>query len=295
MKILLYIAAPFLYLFSLLPLKVLYLVSDLINWLLSNFLSYRKKIVVANLRNAFPELSAEEISVLTKKHYRYLLDLIFEILKMFSSPRAWTDKMVDIEGEEVLTKLYAEEKSVILVTGHMGNWELAGSKICNFCQHEVFSVYHPLTNEVLDKWFLNMRSSKGVTMFTMEDTVKAMIRNRRKLTLTGFISDQTPSNLDEHWMTFLNQETLVFRGAGLLAKKLNFPIVFLSTTRPKRGKYIIHAELVCENPQAFSIEELTEMHIKKLEENIIKQPEIWLWTHRRWKRKKPAKSNIITR
>ena len=131
-----------------------------------------------------------------------------------------------------------------------------------------------------------MRTRLGNKLYAMNDVLRGMIKDRDKTTLTAFIADQTPSPNNAYWTVFLNQDTPVFTGTEKIAKKLNYPIVYVTIKRPKRGFYEIESELLVSDSLGTSENEISELHTRKLEKDIINQPEIWLWTHRRWKHKK---------
>jgi KDO2-lipid IV(A) lauroyltransferase len=114
-----------------------------------------------------------------------------------------------------------------------------------------------------------------------------MVKNSKELTATAFIADQTPSPANAYWMTFLNQDTAVFKGTETIARKLDYPVIYLSVIRERRGHYRIHGELLAEHPRDLPENALTELHTKRLEQDIIDHPETWLWSHRRWKHKRP--------
>lgn len=246
---------------------------------------YRKKVVRENLRNSFPEKSPAEINHLMRLFYRNMLDVTFEILKMFSSKTTWANKMITLENTDIFKRFADEGRSIIVVLGHLGNWELAGTRINNLGYHQVYAIYHPLTNKLINRWFINMRQRQGMMLYSMQEAVHAIVRNRHKLIATGFIADQVPLSPRDYATTFLNQPTLVFRGPAVLARKLNQPLFYLHISRPDRGRYVMRPELLCADPVNHEVSELTEMHLRKLEDNIREQPEIWLWSHRRWKRR----------
>ena len=118
-----------------------------------------------------------------------------------------------------------------------------------------------------------------------------MLKNRGEVTATAFIADQTPAPGNAHWMTFLNQDTAVFKGTEIIARKLDYPVIYMSVIREKRGQYRLHSELLVEHPQELSENEVTELHTRRLQQDIISHPETWLWSHRRWKHKRPEKSH----
>ncbi len=246
---------------------------------------YRKQVVRVNFRNSFPEKTPAEIDRLMRKFYRNMLDVTFEILKMFSSRPDWADTMITMENTETFRRYALKGRSIIVVLGHLGNWELAGTRINNLGYHQVYAIYHPLTNKLINRWFKNMRERQGMMLYSMQEAVSGMVRNRHKLIATGFIADQVPLSPRDYATTFLNQPTLVFRGPAVLSRKLNQPLFYLHISRPRRGHYVMRPELLCDDPARHDVSELTEMHLRKLEANIRQQPEIWLWTHRRWKRR----------
>jgi KDO2-lipid IV(A) lauroyltransferase len=156
--------------------------------------------------------------------------------------------------------------------------------------HQLYVIYHPLANRHFDELFTKMRTRSGIKLYAMKGAFKAMLKNRDQLTATAFIADQTPRPDNAHWMTFLNQDTPVFRGTENISKTLDYPVIYVSVIREKRGLYRLHTELLAEHPKQFAENEITEMHTRRLERDIIEQPETWLWSHRRWKHKRPETS-----
>lgn len=193
----------------------------------------------------------------------------------------------DPEAKKLLTDLAEQHKSVILVMGHQGNWEWAGNSFSMEIPLQLYVIYHPLANKHLDGLMYRMRTRFGTRLIAMQDTFKAMVSKRAELNCTAFIADQTPNPANAHWMNFLHQDTPVFLGTERIARKLNYPVVYAHIKRVKRGYYEISAELLVANPAATQDNEITELHTRRLEKDIIAQPETWLWSHRRWKHKRP--------
>lgn len=135
---------------------------------------------------------------------------------------------------------------------------------------------------------IGMRTRFGTKLIEMKNTFRDMAAKKNEINATAFIADQTPHPDNAYWTTFLNQDTPVFWGTEKIARKLNYPIVFINVKKIKRGYYEILAEMICENPSSTSDGEISEMHTKKLEEEIRKNPETWLWSHKRWKHKRPG-------
>lgn len=283
-----YLALPFVYLVSLLPFPVLYLLSDGIYFLLYYVSGYRKNVVAENLRNAFPDKSEKEIKKIRREFYRYLCDLFLETFKTLTISKRKMVKHCSFHPDTValFERLAADKKSAILVMGHKGNWEWAGNTFSILCSQQLYVIYHPLANPHFNSLIYKMRTRFGTRLIAMQDTFRDMLANRTEVNATAFIADQTPHPQSAHWMTFLQQDTPVFKGTEKIAQKMNQPVVYVSVQRVKRGYYTVMAELLFPQPAGTSDGEITVAHTKKLEEDIIAQPATWLWSHRRWKHKR---------
>lgn len=286
--ILYYLALPFFYFISLLPFRVLYILSDGLYIILFHVLGYRKEVVYTNLRNSFPEKTEQEIDRIAKKYYQYLCDLSLETFKTLTiSPKSMLRHCrFDEKSLELFNQLAEQNKSIILVMGHLGNWEWAGNTVSLSCKHKLNVIYHPLSNKHMDGLMYNMRSRFGSGLIPMKDTFRRMVAERNNLTATAFIADQTPSYEGTYWMDFLNQDTPVFKGPEIIARKINFPVVYGGVRRLKRGYYEIFIEMLVESPKDTAEGDITEIHTRRLEADIIATPEYWIWSHRRWKHKR---------
>jgi Kdo2-lipid IVA lauroyltransferase/acyltransferase len=281
---------PFIYLLSILPFPILYRVSDLFYFVLYYIFGYRKKVALQNLRNSFPEQSDAEIKRLCKDYYHYLCDLFLESFKTLTISRASMLKRCTMspEAKAIFDRYHQEGKSIMLVMGHYGNWEWAGNTYSLTCKQKLFVVYHPFGNKYFSRLMYRMRTRFGTGLIAMRDTYKDMVRNKTMISTTAFIADQTPSPESAFWTTFLNQDTPVFQGTEKIAKKMGYPIVYITIKRLKRGYYTILAEVLTEDAKNTTDGQISELHTARLEKDIREQPAIWLWTHRRWKHKRPA-------
>ncbi len=284
-----YLTLPFIYLVSLLPFPLLYTLSNFVFFLLYRILGYRKELVMENLRNSFPAKTEAELQLLCRRFYQYLCDLFLEVFKTLtiSKKSMLRHCYFDPASRDLLNGFARDGKSIILVMGHWGNWEWAGNTFSSEIGSQLYVIYHPLSNKYMDQLMYKMRTRFSTKLIAMKDTFKEMVARRAEITTTAFIADQTPSPQNAHWMTFLNQDTPVFLGTERIAKKLNYPIVYAAVRKVKRGYYEINAELLVENPAATADGVITELHTRRLEQDILQQPEIWLWSHRRWKHKRP--------
>ncbi len=281
-----YLSLPFIYAISILPFWWLYRLSDFLFLILFHVFGYRKKVVFENLTKSFPEKSEQELRTIQRKFYRYFCDLVLETLKSITISRSSLAKRVQFNGSEIFEEYYKNGQSVIIAMGHFGNWELGGARFAIEPFHQLFVIYHPLQNKYFDKLVYRMRTRLGNGLYAMKDSLRGIIGDRNKLTATAFIADQTPSPKGAHWMQFLNQDTPVFTGTGKISKKMQYPVVYIGIHRVKRGYYEMRAEKLVEKPEEQTETYIIEAFTKRLEEDIAKQPEIWLWTHRRWKHKR---------
>lgn len=284
------LAAPFI-LLMMLPLPFLYLLSDMLYYLMYYLLGYRRKVVYNNLRNAFPQKTTAEIDAIAKRYYRYLIDLMIETYKVSTISKTQLKKhcTYDEQSIKLVDSFYTNNQSVIMVLGHWGNWEWAGQSFMMHHPYSSYVLYHPIKNPFFNWLTAKFRMRFGMNLLNMHHAAKRMIASRKERTITAFIADQTPSNpKDALWLTFLNQSTPVLTGAEFMAKKLNFPVLYASVKRLRRGYYHVSFQLVSDKPVATKENEITETYTRMLEKDIISCPEIWLWSHRRWKHKPPT-------
>ena len=241
---------------------------------------------MANLKNSFPEKTEDELRSIEKKFYHYFFDLILETVKTLTISPKTLQKRLTFTDTEVFEKYQKKNQSIIIVMGHYGNWELGGARFALEPYHKLIVVYHPLKNKKFDKLIYHMRTRLGNGLYAMNNTLRGMLADRNNLTATAFIADQTPSPKGAFWMDFLNQDTPFFVGTGKIANKLNYPVVYVTVQRTKRGYYNITIEDLCESPKDVTPEEIVQAFSKRLEQDIVKSPETWLWSHRRWKHKR---------
>jgi KDO2-lipid IV(A) lauroyltransferase len=284
-----YISLPFIYIISVLPFPILYLISDLFYILMYHVIGYRRKVVMQNLRNSFPEKNQKELTKLEKQFYHYLCDLFLETFKTLTiSPKKMEKHCYPTEKAiAIFKKLADENRNSIIVMGHYGNWEWGGNAFSFNCKQQLYVIYHPLANKYFNGLIIKMRKRFGTDLIKMKETFKDMYSRKEELNTTAFIADQTPSPEKAYWTTFLNQDTAVFQGVEKISQKLNYPVVYISIKRLNRGYYVVDADMLFENPKDTSENEILEAFTKRLEADIKNQPEIWIWSHKRWKHKRP--------
>ncbi len=284
---------PFIYVLSYLPIPVLHFKSSGFFLFVYYVFGYRKKVVLENLRNSFPHKTEAEINSICKAFYKHFCDVIFETIKATTiSKKELAERCYFTENsKKIFNEFVAKKQSVVIVIGHCANWEwIPMSYQINFDQ-QLLGVYHPLSNKVFDEFMLKMRSKFGGNIISMKDFYPFLIRNKTKNYTLGLNADQSPPPEGAYWTTFLHQDTPVFNGPAKIAKKFNYPLFYGHAIRIKRGVYEVDLKLVCSNPKEFTEDQLSEMHLKCLEANIIEQPQNWLWSHRRWKHTRPNEPN----
>ncbi len=272
---------------SLLPFPILYALSDGLYVIMYYVIGYRKKVVMENLKNSFPEKTHAERVAIAKKFYHHFCDLTLESLKMFSvSEKDALDRMKYLDTE-VAEKFYQQGRSIIVAMAHFNNWEMVAITIPFAMKHQTYAIYKPLTNAYMDRKMLASREKYGLKMMHNRTVKEDFQRMKDQLTATFFLIDQAPSvHSKPHWMTFLNQETGVLTGTELYAKLYNYPVVFLDVQKTGRGRYTCRFVEITDSPRAQPDFEILEKTTRILEKSIQEKPEFWLWSHRRWKRKR---------
>jgi KDO2-lipid IV(A) lauroyltransferase len=272
----------FLYLVSLLPFWLLYIISDFLFFVLFYIVGYRRKVVQENLQNSFPEKSIAERADIEKKYFKYLADLIVETIKMISISKEDLQRRLVCTNPEVVANYKAAGKSVTAVAGHYCNWEWAGTEFS--IDTRLFVIYKPLTSDVFDKFFIEVRTRFGAIAVAMKQTLRTMIAHKNEFTVTVFAGDQTPIREQKNYFTqFLNQPTAVFQGIEKIAKLIDSAVIFYDMKRVKRGYYTYTIVPLVENSKESAEHEITDAHVKYLEGMIKREPQYWLWSHRRWK------------
>ena len=290
-KALLYIAYTIAYGFwwamSLLPLWLLYCFSDLLYLLMAYVVRYRHAVIWSNLTSSFPEKTEAELHEIEHKFYHWFCDYIVETLKLITMSKEQLMKRMTFTGTEELNRILSEGKSAGVYLGHLGNWEWITSlpywvdnALC--CQ-----LYHPLENEYFDRLFKYVRERQGALCIPMQESLRKIIqfgRNGKPL-VVGYISDQTPFWWSiHHWIQFMNQETPVLTGAERIVKHTRQVFVYGDMTRTSRGHYNCEFRIIREETKGLPDYEITDLYFQELEKSIRRQPEIYLWSHNRWKR-----------
>lgn len=278
------------WLYSLIPLRVHYAVSDVLYWLVYHVAKYRRGMVRRNLSESFPEKSAEELLRVERAFYHWFCDYIIETLALASMSEKEMRRRVTYHNMEYIRELFDKGYNVALYIGHYCNWEWIIS-IGLQLPEGVWAgqVIHELDYKPLDSVFLKLRGSMGTESVTRDVILRKIVRvtrQEKRQMVVGFISDQSPIYQSAHyWTDFLNHpDTLVLTGTERIAKQCNFACVYLDISRPRRGYYDINVVPMTEESKNVPDWEITEQYFRLFEQTIRRAPQYWLWTHNRWKR-----------
>ncbi len=286
-KILFYLLLPLLITISYLPFRFLYLLSDLLCFIIKNFIAYRKSTVMENLQMAFPNKSDKEIKVISDNFYSYFSDFILETIKLYSISAKKLKKHISFEDKSILEAHYKKGKSVILVLGHLGNWEWAGPGAGLDLPLFFQAIYKRLLNPYFDKLVFRLRSRLGPELLEMKSAPRSMLMDKARITCTAFPMDQRPPPEYAYWTKFMNRDAGFFMGPEKIARKMGYPVIYAKVERIKRGYYKMHVQEITDNAGNMKEGEVIEAFVRQLEKDIELSPELYLWSHKRWKHERP--------
>ncbi len=270
------------------PLRVLYVLSDLIYPLVYYVVGYRREVVRKNLTNSFPEKTEQEIKEIEKNFYRHFCDYVMETVKLMHISDEEMRRRMRFTNPEYIEQLRSDGRPIFLYLGHQANWEyIISITMWTSPEFTAGQIYHPLTNKVMDKLIYRLRSrfnTVGIPQKQALRTIITMVRDG-KHPLLGFIADQRPPRRPEpEWMTFLNQDTPIITGGEAMGRKLNAHFIYGCMKCVRRGYY----ELTFQPIAPAEGEEFgySKQYMRMLEQDIKAQPHLYLWTHKRWKWKR---------
>ena len=295
-KLLFWILWGSMYLVSLLPRRVFYVLSDVCAFFL-NLFGYRRSVIDVNMARSFPELKYGEVKKLRKEYYQYMMDLAFESIWAISASQKQICQVVSVPDRSMMNELCEKHPKVVIVVGHVGNWELFGG-VCGpegsdvtggFAKSNIYLSYKRAKNKAFDAFFVKMRMlafKKGVNhgcILESKHIIRHILKDRKATGLYIFIADQSPKE-ERIVAKFLNQRTQFLGGAEYVASKLGIPMVYMGIDRVARGRYEINFKLIEENTKGVPHGELTRKFAHYLQDDIFANKVNWLWSHKRWKR-----------
>ncbi|MGB5419783.1 lysophospholipid acyltransferase family protein [Algibacter sp.] len=286
MQFLVYILVyPLLWIISILPFRILYMLSDGFYVILYYIIGYRKKVVLENLKLVLPEKSEQELLLIRKRFYHHLGDMMFEAIKSITISEAEMQKRYVFTNVEEIIKLEKENRSIVLFMGHYASWEWVFI-LQTHIKHKGYAVYKKLSNKYFDTLVKRIRAKYNSYLITTRETFPTLIKAKsdNELTLNGFVFDQSPK-LEKaiYWQDFMGKNVPVHVGAEILTKRLDMVSLFLKVKKVKRGYYEAEFTDIIRNAKDYADFDITDLYLKRVEEQIHEAPEFYFWTHKRWK------------
>lgn len=281
---------PIIWLFSILPLKVLYKISDFFYYVIYYLIGYRKEVVKNNLKIAFPKKSNQEIIEIQKKFYRHFIDIFIEMLKSFTISEKNLKKRYGFKNIEVLQSIVNNKQSVILMGSHYANWEWIFI-LNTYVNCLGVAAYNRIENKYFDKVIRKSRGRFGTALLTTGRLINFLEENKKKhiTAIYGLLSDQSPMiSKTRYWREFFGVKVPVHTGAEFLAKQNDFAVVMIKTKKIKRGFYETEFKVLTKNPKNYKDYEITDMFLDNVEMQIKEKPEFYMWSHRRFKHRNKA-------
>jgi Kdo2-lipid IVA lauroyltransferase/acyltransferase len=279
-----YLVYGFLYLISLLPRFVLYGIGDGISWLIYNVVGYRKKVVLDNLRIAFPEKTEPEREKIARQFYRNFVESFIETIMLLSMSDEKVAKM--FAGDvAIINEIAAKGNNIQLHAIHQFNWEVLNINVAKNIKNITFlGVYMPISNAALDRIFINLRTRGGTKLIPATDFKSNFLTLNYNPYLLGLAADQSPATpKNAYWVNFFGRPTAFVTGPEKAARLRSTAVVFVNFYKIKRGVYTLETELITHNASLLPVGELTIRYVRFIEETIRKRPDNYLWSHRRWK------------
>ncbi len=273
-------------LLSYLPLPVLYLISDFVYLVARYVISYRKKVIDENIKFAFPDKTAEERKKIRNRFYRNFTDAFFaETIKMLTISEEELRRRFHVVNQEIIDEEVQKGKSALMMAGHVFNWEMAILGVALNTKVTAETVYLKVNNPFFNQLMLNIRTHFGGVMTEKKAFRKSMITMRSQPRIVHLAADQRPPGSENRYQRdFLNRPAYFFEGGEFMAKKMQLPVFFGTMTKVKRGHYRFEFAKFAEPPYDSHLpHSITDEFCRRLEENIKNQPDLYLWSHKRWK------------
>lgn len=271
-----------------LPLPLLYLLAHILYLFVYHVTRYRRAVVRENLKNAFPDKSVAERRAIAKQFYRNYSDVLVEMLKTLTISKEELVERVNFSNQQMLRELLDQKQSVIVMLAHQCNidWLLLACDLK--LNYPMDAVYKPMRDKAMDKLVLAARSRFGGRPIPAKNTLAEIVKRRREVRCFAIVPDQTPRKDDEKfWTRFLNQDTAFFLGVEKIARLTSYPVLFMAVERCRRGYYQATLKVLATPPYSDQAHVITQRYVREVEAQIYRSPPDWLWSHRRWKHKKP--------
>jgi Kdo2-lipid IVA lauroyltransferase/acyltransferase len=259
-----------------------------VTWLLRDILKYRKKTISDNLNASFIGFNEVELYRVVNAYYKRLGELVAENARIpFMSIQSMRQSST-FTNPEILDKYYEKGQSVMVIMGHIGNWEWAGLSAATRNKHIICAAYKPLKNIYFDNYLKRLRSRFGMLPIPISSIPRHVMSEKQNSPVCyTFIADQSPPPEQAEWLRFLHRDTPFFTGWAKLAQKTNLPVLYAGSRKIKRGNYQVTFHEISIEPAKDELHYLVSQYAKFLEKDILTDIPSWLWSHKRWKHSPP--------
>lgn len=266
----------------------MYRLSNFLAYFLHKIIGYRRNIIETNLDYALPNLDASIKESIIKKYYRHITDLLIESIKACTLSREEFDKRFKVINPKLVEAYYTESQNIMIVTGHIGNWEWGATLIGSYVPHLSYGIYKSLSNPLINQYILKTRSRYDTILVEMKETGKIFTKDSSEPYAIILVSDQSPNNMDKAiWSSIFGKPTPYAHGMDDISRERKLPIIYADIKQVSRGTYELTFSVMLENPQDFERGYATNLFSKKIEELVIERNDDWLWSHKRWKKIQP--------
>lgn len=273
-----------------LPLRLLYVLANVLYLLMYRVAGYRLKVTRRNMQASFPDKTRKELQQMERAFYRHFADYFVETIKLAHVSEKEIQRRACMTNPQLIDRLIDESghTCILVMLGHYGNWEWFTAGNGFFAKARMYPVYRPLSNKAFDRLFVYLRARFGAVGIRKHEMLRNLVKFKQEKTpaLAVLLADQTPGRADLDYRTsFLGQDSAMLTGPERIARKLNIPVVYADVQKPQRGYYRVEFKLISASPQETPPYYITGQYARLMEQTILRNPAYWLWTHRRWKHK----------
>lgn len=266
------------------PFWLLYRLSDFIYLLMSYIVRYRKSVIDKNLLRCFPEKTDKERKLIRKKFYKKISDILVESIKGYTLSEKELLKRFASKGAEITYDNFDQDKNIFVLTGHLGNWEWGNAAISKALKHRPAVLYKPMSNPFIEKYVEVKRGRFGSKMVSIYKSMRYFLEKKEKPAAYFLVADQFPTTREMQKMVdFFGKTTAFLHGPENFSRQLKAPVYFIEIKSVKRGHYAFEFFKLTDDSSQLAENELTQLYASHLEAAIRKQPEDWMWSHKRWK------------
>lgn len=250
----------------------------------------RRHVVASQIAAAFPERSAEDVASLARAAYAHLGRSTIETALLPSIGKSGVLGLVEsAEGFELIEQAMVAGKGAILVTGHVGNWELAGAYVAaRGVPMDV--IVRTQANPLFDRYLNETRASLGMTVVRDHEAVRRTPRSLREGRAVAFVADQGVMGLASTFVPFFGRPAKTPRGAAVFAMRYHTPTLFVAALRQPSGRYKVSVEeipIIDSGDRDADVDGIVARYTAVLERWVRTAPEQYFWHHRRWRRQPP--------